>query len=468
MKTPTLDPAPERAIPRPAAPTVSEPSAGTPTPPVVPNRSAPGRASGWGSLIGWLVFLSLAVAGWYYSPLWWPWFSAHVLPTQAAPVKPAPRPTPVRTAVVSQESVNVYLDSLGTITAFNTVTVRSRVEGELINVAFTEGQMVKQGDLLAEIDPRQYETQRDQAKGKLVQDEAALTLAQATLDRQNELMKSNATTPQLIDQQVAVVNQARALLQIDKAIYENTLLQLEYCRITAPISGRIGLRLVDRGNMVRANDPNGLLIITQLEPIALVFTIPQDEIPRVQQRMKETETLTVDAYDRDFKTKLATGKLSAIDNQVDAATGTLRMKAMFENKDHILFPNQFVNARLLVRTISDAIVVPSVAVQRGPETMFVYVVKEDHSVELRPVTVGPVEDSLICIESGLKVGEIVVTDGLDKLQPNSKVTLPGESEKGAVKGEHPSGDVKPGKGSAPKLPSAPTSEQPTAPAKKSA
>lgn len=392
-----------------------------------------------------MLTLILAGVAWYFSPQWLPWVQSHLTHSNQAPGRPPARPVPVLTATVNQENVNVYLNGLGTVTAFNTVTVKSRVEGELVNVAFTEGQMVKQGDLLAQIDPRPFQMQRDQAQGKLIQDEAALKLAQVTLDRQIELMKQNATTPQLVDQQEAIVNQARALMQIDKAIYENSLLQLEYCRITAPISGRIGLRLVDRGNIVRANDPNGLMIITQLEPISVVFTIPQDEIPRVQRRIREEESLVVEAYDRDFTTKLATGKLSAIDNQVDALTGTLRLKAVFDNEDHLLFPNQFVNARLLVHTLQDALVVPTVAIQRGPEYMYVYAVNpETESVELRAVTVGPAENNRTCILSGLKVGEVVVTDGLDKLQPGSKVVF---REKEESQKKLPGGAAAPGKNS---------------------
>jgi len=420
MNTPSLESISERVISHPPATSTPPrtPLPAVPAPPPAPRRS-------WlGTVIRWVFFLILAGAAWYYSPQWLPWVKARLEHSTGRPGKPPARPIPVLTAPVIQKDFNVYLNGLGTVTAFNTVVVKSRVDGELINVAFTEGEMVKQGDLLAEIDPRSFETQRDQAQGKLIQDEAALKLAQVTLDRQVELMKQNATTPQLVDQQEAMVNQARALMQIDKAIYENSLLQLDYCRITAPISGRIGLRLVDRGNIVRANDPNGLMIITQLEPIALVFTIPQDEIPRVQQSIREQGTLSVEAYDRDFQTKLAVGKLAAIDNQVDATTGTLRLKAMFDNKDHLLFPNQFVNARLLVNTLKNTLVIPTAAIQRGVDQMYVYVVDpQTQVVELRPVTLGPAENNQTCIMSGLKLGEVVVTDGLDKLQPGAKVSL---------------------------------------------
>lgn len=423
MPEASREPIPERDISHPIATPVPVRSP-TPEPPRAPVPPPPSRSSWLGSVLRWALTLIVAGVAWYYSPQWLPWLTAQLTHSQHAPAKPPARPVPVLTAPVLQEDVNVYLNGLGTITAYNTVTVKSRVDGELINVAFKEGQMVKQGDLLAEIDPRPFQMQRDQAQGKMIQDEAALKLAQVTLDRQMELMKQNATTPQVVDQQEALVNQARALMQIDKAIYENTLLQLEYCRITAPISGRIGLRLVDRGNIVRANDPNGLMIITQLEPIALVFTIPQDEIPRVQERIRVEESLIVEAYDRDFTKKLATGMLSAIDNQVDAMTGTLRLKAMFENKEHLLFPNQFVNARLLIETMKDALVVPTAALQRGPQQMYVYVVDpKTKKVSLREVLVGPAENNRTCILSGLAAGEIVVTDGLDKLQPGAEVSV---------------------------------------------
>jgi multidrug efflux system membrane fusion protein len=229
------------------------------------------------------------------------------------------------------------------------------------------------------------------------------------------------------------VQQTEGGLQTVRATLANAKLQLDYCRITAPISGRIGLRLVDQGNIVRANDSNGLAVITQLQPISLLFTIPQDDIIRVQKEMRVGESLAVDAFDRDFKTKLATGKLVAVDNQVDPTTGTVRLKAVFENEDSSLFPNQFVNARLLVDTQRNALTVPSAAVQRGPNSTFVYVVQSDETVELRNIEIGPAEGSETSIINGLSAGEIVVTEGLDKLQPKAKVTTRDKSgERGGV------------------------------------
>lgn len=367
-----------------------------------------------------LVLTAIAAAG-YYRAIWLPWvtplFSGNV-----PPPKPAARAVPVVTAVAKQRDVNLFLNGLGTVTAFKTVTIRSRVEGELMKVAFDEGQMVREGELLAEIDPRPFEVQREQAEGQLAKNEATLKAAKLTLARLKDLLTTKSATAQEVDEQSAIVQQVEGALRADQAMVDNAKLQLTYCKIVAPISGRIGLRLVDQGNIVRANDPNGMAVITQLQPIALVFTIPQDDIARVLKRTNEGESLTVDAFDRDFKTKLAAGKLVAIDNQVDPTTGTVRLKAMFENEDGLLFPNQFVNARLHVDTKREAIVVPSAAVQRGPTSMFVYVVQPDESVDLRNVVIGPTEGAETSIESGLAVGEIVVTEGLDKLQPGAKIT----------------------------------------------
>ena len=382
---------------------------------------AESRGSSWLSLFGWLVVCGLGAAGWYYQSTWVPPLKTLLGMNKTIAPKPA-RIVPVSTATVKKRDVPLYLNGLGTVTAFKSVTIRSRVEGELIKVAFNEGQMVHEGDLLAEIDPRPFEVQLDQAEGQLARDQATLKTAKATLSRYEGLASSKSIAAQQVDDQASIVQQTTAMIQTDEATVANAQLQLTYCRITAPISGRIGLRLVDQGNIVRANDPTGLAVITQLQPIALVFTIPQDDIARVQKRANSTNNLTVDAFDRDFKVKLASGTLLAIDNQVDATTGTVRIKAQFPNDDGMLFPNQFVNARLLVDVKRDAIVVPSAAVQRGPSSMYVYVVKDDETVELRNVVPGPSEGAETSIESGLEPGELVVTDGLDKLQPGAKIS----------------------------------------------
>jgi multidrug efflux system membrane fusion protein len=292
----------------------------------------------------------------------------------------------------------------------------------MIKVAFTEGQMVREGDLLAQIDPRPFQAQLQQAEGTLAKDEATLQLAKITLARGQGLLKKNSISQQEIDTDVAQVQTIEGTVQTDKAMVATAKLQLTYCKIIAPISGRIGLRLVDQGNIVHAADLTGMAVITQLQPIALVFPISQDEIPRVQKQMHAGQSLTVYAYDRNFKMKLATGKLAAIDNQVDSTTGTVRLKAVFDNEDGMLYPNQFVNAQLLVDTNRDAVVVPNAAVQRGPASAYVYVVQPDERVKLREVQVGLTEGADTAITTGLTPGEIVVTDGIDKLKDDALVS----------------------------------------------
>lgn len=442
------------------------------TPP--PSKSNPGAASaksGIGSFVAWVLVAAISVGGWYTRAQWWPWVQAKI--SRQPPVAGGPggpggkmgaRPIPVVTTTVTQRNMDLFLNGLGTVTAFNAVTVRSRVDGELVKVAFTEGQMVKEGDLLAEIDPRPFQRLLEQAQGSLNRDKASLELANAMLSRTEGLLKSQATTQQLYDQQLATVKQAEAVVEVDESLVDNAKLQLTYTKIISPITGRVGLRLVDRGNMVRANDTTGLLVITQLEPISLVFTIPQDDIPRVQREMQKSSALTVEAFDRDFQNRLAVGKLTAIDNQVDATTGTLRLKATFDNKDHALFPNQFVNARLKVETLEDAVVVASSAIQRGPSNQYVYVVKGDNTVELRDVQTGPTEGDDTAITTGLKGGELVVTDGVDKLIPGSLVSLPGKAEKGkkpgapgpgAAGGSEAPAEASPSKGQAQETPAKP-------------
>lgn len=378
--------------------------------------SPPTPSSGT-TILRWL--LALAVIG----GLGYGYYIRIYLPGSVPPSAPPKRPVPVVATAVRQGNLDLYLNGLGTVTAYYTVTIRSRVDGELVKVAFTEGQLVKQGDLLAQIDPRPYEVQLQQAEGPLTRDKAALEIAQQTLARNQELAKSKVISQQELDTQTSIVKQTEGAIQTDEAQIGNAKLLLDYCRITSPITGRIGLRTVDPGNMIRANDATGLAVVTQLQPIAVQFTIPQDEIARVQRRMLSGDKLTVDAYNRDFSIKLASGTLAAIDNQVDSTTGTVRLKAVFANEDNMLFPNQFVNARLQVETRRDVVIAPAVAVQRGPSFTFAYVIKDDSTVELRKITLGPSEGTEVVVTDGLSPGEMVVTDGLDKLQPGGAVVV---------------------------------------------
>ncbi|MFO0896824.1 MAG: MdtA/MuxA family multidrug efflux RND transporter periplasmic adaptor subunit [Pirellulales bacterium] len=378
--------------------------------PDAPRRSLLLRA------VGWLLGLSLLGGTIYLT-------ATRIVAQQAGKSKgpPPAKVIPVVTAEARSADLDLHLSGLGTVTASNTVTVRSRVEGELNKVAFSEGQNVEQGQLLAEIDPLPYQAALDQALGQLAKDQAALEAARLELARSKALVGSRAVTQQQLDADAALVKQNEGLIAGDQALVDMARLRLGYCRITAPISGRIGLRTVDEGNMVQANSPTGLAVITQLQPIAVVFTIPQDDIPRVQRRLNEGQQLVVEAFDRSFRELLATGTLSALDNQVDSTTGTLRLKAIFPNENGALFPNQFVNARLTVDTRQGVTVVPTAAIQRGPGLTFVYRVKPDETVEVQKIALGPSEGDQTVVESGLSPGDRVVTDGVDKLMPGAKV-----------------------------------------------
>ncbi len=355
---------------------------------------------------------------------------------EAAKKKASQRAIPVAGAAARTGDLPVYLTGLGTVTALNTVTVRSRVDGQLIRVSFREGQLVRAGDLLAEIDPRPFQVQLMQAEGQRAKDEAALKNARMDLARYEVLVQEDSISRQQLDTQAATVNQLEASIKSDQAQVESARLNLTYSRITAPISGTIGLRLVDVGNMVHASDPNGLLVITQIQPITVVFTIPADHLPQVLRQTQGGQQLPVDAFDRDFKNKLASGKVLALDNQIDQTTGTVKIKAVFSNENLALYANQFVNARLLVDTLRGVILIPTAAIQRSPQSTFVFVVKPDSTVDMRNVEAQMTQGDETAIRKGVAPGETVVTDGVDKLQPGSRVALarPGSATRQAAGG----------------------------------
>lgn len=396
----------------------------------------------------WLILLGAAGYGGYR---YYPQFTSASQPQAKKGKGDGGRPVPVVAVPVRRGDMPVYINGLGTVTALNTVTVRSRVDGELINVAYQEGQFVKAGDLLAEIDARPFQVQLELAQGQLAKDQAQIGQAQANLERdtaqhkyaqteadrygrlvqqgiiardQGEQLKSNADSlAGTLTADLAAIESAKAQIKADQANIDTAKLQLVYCRITAPQAGRIGLRLVDKGNIIHASDANGLAVITQLQPIAVVFNIPEDNLRQVMPKFSAGVKFPVLAYDRDLRKRLADGMLLTIDNQVDPTTGTVRFKAEFDNQDSALFPNQFVNARLLFDTLHGAVIVPTAALQRSPTSTYVYVIGSDHTVKMRNIVTTLTEGDNAAVDSGLEAGEVVVVDGLDKLQDGTRVQV---------------------------------------------
>src|SRR6202521_5216295 len=328
---------------------------------------------------------------------------------------------PVVVSTAQRGDLPVYFNGLGTVTAFNTVTVRSRVDGQLVSVAFKEGQFVHQGDLLAQIDPRPFQVQLEQALGQLAKDQAQRKDAEVNFERYKLLFKEGVIPQQQLDTQGALVGQVDGALTSDQSQIDNAKLQLTYSRITAPISGRIGLRLVDVGNIVHASDTNGLLVITQLQPIAVIFSLPQDQLPQVATKLPKGEQLVVEAYDRDDTSKIESGKLLTIDNQIDTSTGTYKLKAVFNNDRNLLFPNQFVNVHLLADVKKNLVIVPASAIQRGPQGTYVYVVQSGNTAKIQTVTIALTTANTVGLSAGLNAGDVVVVDGQDKLQDGSQV-----------------------------------------------
>jgi len=388
--------------------------------------SAPGTGHGrrrWWLVLGLALAVLLSAATWHLTrndPAAAP--GAPGKGARGANGQNAPTPVAAQLATI-QPKFEVTLTALGTVTARSTVTVHVQVDGQLVQVAFREGQMVRAGDLLAVVDPRTYQVALDNAQATLEKDRATLANAIVDLDRYKSLLADDSIPKQQYDTQVALVQQDRAQVLADQAQVDNAKLQLSFTRVTALVSGRVGLRQVDVGNVVHASDTGGLVLLTQVEPIDVVFPIPQDQLPVVRRRLATRDRMQVDAYGSDGRTLLATGTLMTTDNQVDPTTGTVKLKAEFANHDGALFPNQFVNVRLHVSQIDNALTIPSAAVQRGAPGLYAYVVQADNTVQLRPLKVGPTDGDRVQVLDGLAANERVVVDGVDKLRDGAPVEL---------------------------------------------
>ncbi len=398
---------------------------------VIPGEHVPeGKSRRWLWVVAALVIVALG--GWYFRSKGSTEAQGSTGGTSGGAAGGSPwatGPVPVVVATAQRGDLPVFYDGLGTVTAFNTVTVRSRVDGQIVKINFTEGQTVHQGDALVEIDPRPYQVQLEQAEGQLAKDQAQLRDVQVDYGRYQLLFKEGVVPKQQVDTQEAQVGQYAGAIRADQASIDSAKLQITYSHVTAPITGRVGLRLVDMGNMVHATDTNGLLVITQLQPIAVIFSLPQDQLSQVMSKL-QGKRLTVEAYDRDDVTKVASGKLLTIDNQIDTTTGTYKLKSVFDNEKNNLFPNQFVNVHLLVDTKRNVTIAPSTAIQRGPQGTYVYLVQKDSTVKIAPVSVALTSGNSVGIAKGLQPGDSVVVDGQDKLQDGSKIeahTLAGAS-----------------------------------------
>ena len=421
----------------------------TPPPPEAspPPARRPIRRS---TLVGLVVFVLLAAAGGWY------WYTNSTDAATPAAGKAASGggggfrkgggdpskagPLPVATAPARSQDFIVYLNALGNVTPRSTVTVRPRVDGQLARVLFREGQMVKAGDVLAEIDPRPFEVQVTQAQGQMARDQAQLANAQIDLERYKTLLAQDSIAQQQVDTQAALVRQYQGTIVADKGAVDNANLQLSYTKIRAPTSGRTGLRLVDAGNIVHQSDTNGIVVITEIDPIDVIYSIAEDKLAAVRKRVASGDAMPVDAYDRDGKVKLAAGKLLTVDNQIDTTTGTVKLKAEFPNPAAALFPNQFVNVRMQVETLKGATVVPTAAIQRGSVGAFVYRVNDDNTVTVRPVKLGPAEGEMTVVTSGVAPGERVVVDGLDKLKDGASIEPIDRTAQPAATPRAPRGD----------------------------
>jgi membrane fusion protein, multidrug efflux system len=383
-------------------------------------------------LLKWIVVLVLAIACIFV----WEQFQQRESDKERSASNSSP-PQTIRDAPVTTGDVPIIINALGAVTPLATVTVRTQINGQLQTIGFTEGQMVKSGDFLAQVDARPYEATLAQNEAQLSKDTALFNQAQSDLNRYETLSKQNSIAEQQVTDQQFLVKQDQAAMGIDQAQIDSSKLNITYCHIVAPVSGRVGLRQVDQGNYVQTTDTNGIVVLTQLEPISVIFTVPEDNLPQIQARTKSGAVLPVAIYDRANVSKLQDGKLAFIDNQIDSTTGTVKLRAMFDNKDDSLFPQQFVNARLTVDTMANATVAPNAAIQQGAQGAFVYVVNDDNTVSVRQIKVGPVDGERTAILSGLKPGENVVIDGVDRLRDGAKVNVRNSQAQNGAAGKPP-------------------------------
>jgi multidrug efflux system membrane fusion protein len=378
------------------------------------------RTSRFGSVVGLIVLIAVAGGGYliyrsYYAPQ----------PAGNAARNPLNAPQSVGAATIGQGDIRVIVNALGTVTPIATVTVQTQIDGQLLEVGFTEGQMVKKGDFLAQIDPRPYQLQQAQFEGQLARDQGLLAQAQVDMTRYQKLSEQNSIARQQYEDQVYIVQQDQGLVKLDQAQVDQQKLNVLYCRIVSPVTGRIGLRLVDPGNYIQTSNTTGIAVVTQLQPITVIFPIPEDDLPDILPQLNAGTPLEVSAYDRANIKMLATGRVAALDSQIDTTTGTVKVRAQFDNADNLLFPNQFVNARLLVKTLNNVVTVPTAAIQRGAPGSYVYVINADNTVSVRPIGIGPTEGAMAAVNSGLAVGERVVVDGTDRLRDGARVVVPG-------------------------------------------
>ena len=395
-------------------------------------RTAPGpiietkRGSRSGLIVGLIILIAVIGGGyWVYRT----YYAGQ--PAGSAQRNLQGAPQSVGAATIGQGDIRVIVNALGTVTPIATVTVQTQISGQLLQVAFTEGQMVKAGDFLAQVDPRPYELAQAQFEGQLARDQGLLAQAKVDLARYQKLAEQNSIARQQYEDQIYIVQQDEGVVKLDQAQVDQQKLNVLYCHIVSPVTGRIGLRLVDQGNYIQTSNSTGIAVVTQMQPITVIFPIPEDDLPDILPQLNAGTTLEVSAYDRANVKLLATGRVAALDSQIDTTTGTVKVRAQFDNTDNALFPNQFVNAQLLVKTLHNVVTVPTAAIQRGAPGSYVYVVNADNTVSVRPVNIGPTDGPMAAVNSGLAVGERVVVDGTDRLRDGARVIVPGAKGQGS-------------------------------------